>query len=530
MNVVKKILICSAIVFAPSIGYCQKAKTHVLTLDEAKLVKKDASVLFASGDYPGALLSYKDLIVATPQNVDYNYKLGFCYLQTSSNKKAALPYLEFATKSKEAKKEWTFYLGLAYLYNEKFDEAISSFTEFKESKVKPFKEYPSPERMIEMCSNGKELIKNPVNVKYTNLGKTINTPYEDYNPFISADGKNLIFTSRRKGNVGGFIADLGIYTSDVYWSLWKDTIWSKAKGAGGLVNTEWDEETIGLSADGNMMDLYFDNADFFGDVGVAQLKGKMWQKPILLPATLNTKSLESGATISLDGSTIIFSSDIKGGTGESDLYMVQKGKNGEWSSAVNLGTTINTKYSEDSPTLSIDGKTLYFASQGWNSMGGFDIFRSEFDESKSKWGAPVNIGYPLNNTEDNNFISFTGDGKSAYVTAVRPEGFGDKDIYKIDFLDQANHKFSSYISGNVTSLSGGKVEITRVYLEDKQTLKQFVFVPNAHFNDFILPAIPGDYTLHVEGFNFASYSEDLKIDAQGDPMEIVHNVQVKTTK
>lgn len=508
----------------------QKAKTHVLTADEAKLVKKDGATMFNTGDYSGALLAYKDLYKSDPKNVDYNYKLGFCYLQTSTNKKAALPYLEFACASPTAKKEWTYQLGLAYMYSEKFDEAIKPFTDFIESKQKLSKEQTPADRLIEMCNNGKALIANPVNVQYTNLGKTVNTPYEEYNPFISADGKQLVFTSRRKGNIGGFIADLGIYTADIYSSLWKDTIWSKAKGAGGLVNTEWDEETVGFSATGDLVFIYFDNAEFFGDVGASMLKGKMWQRPLMMPSSINTKSFEGGVTMSLDGSMMIFSSDIKGGLGESDLYMIKKEKNGEWSTATNLGNTVNTKYSEDFPYLTLDGKSMYFASKGWNSMGGFDIFRSDYDENSGKWSEAKNIGYPLNNVEDNDFISFTGDGRTAYMSTVRPDGFGDQDIYKIDFLDTLNHPFNAFISGVITSETGGKTEITRVTMDNKETGKSTVFIPTSSFSDFAIPVTPGQYTLHVEGYKFEPYNEDITIESEFPPKEIVHNVQVKTTK
>ena len=235
---IRALLVIVCFAFFPAIGKCQKAKAHVLTMDEAKLVKKDAATMFATGDYTGALLSYKDLVKADPKNVDYNYKLGYCYLETSANKKAALPYLEYACSSPSAKKEWSYQLGLAYMYNEKFDEAIKAFTDFRDSKQKLSKEFTPAERLIEMCGNGKLHVASPVNVTFTNLGKTVNTIYEEYNPFISADGKQLVFTSRRKGNVGGFIADLGIYTADIYSSFWRDTIWTKAKGAGGMVNTE----------------------------------------------------------------------------------------------------------------------------------------------------------------------------------------------------------------------------------------------------------------------------------------------------
>ncbi len=527
---IRALLVIVCFAFFPAIGKCQKAKAHVLTMDEAKLVKKDAATMFATGDYTGALLSYKDLVKADPKNVDYNYKLGYCYLETSANKKAALPYLEYACSSPSAKKEWSYQLGLAYMYNEKFDEAIKAFTDFRDSKQKLSKEFTPAERLIEMCGNGKLHVASPVNVTFTNLGKTVNTIYEEYNPFISADGKQLVFTSRRKGNVGGFIADLGIYTADIYSSFWRDTIWTKAKGAGGMVNTEWDEEAVGLSATGDLVFIYFDNAEFYGDVGASMLKGKMWQRPAMMPTNLNSKSLEGGVTLSLDGTTMIFSSDVKGSLGETDLYMIKKEKNGEWSTAVNLGSTINTKYAEDYPYLTIDGKSLYFASKGWSSMGGFDIFRSDWNESTSSWGEAKNIGYPLNDMDDNTFISFTGDGKTAYISAVRPEGLGDKDIYKVEFANESNHPFTYFLSGVVTSITGGKTEITKVTVENKETGKTILFAPTSAFTDFILPVVPGKYTLHVEGYNFEPYNEELTIEADSPTKEIVHNVSVKTTK
>lgn len=527
---IRSLLVISAFAIIPFQGYSQKAKSHVLTTDEAKLVKKDAATMFSTGDYSGALQSYKELVKSSPDNIEYNYRLGYCYLQTSSDKKAALPYLEKACKSATAKKEWSYQMGLAYMFNEKFDDAITWFSDFRDSKQKISKDMVPADRLIEMCGNGKNLIANPVNVTFTNLGKTINTPYEEYNPFISADGKQLIFTSRRKGNVGGFIADLGIYTADIYYSNWKDTVWAKAKGAGGMVNTEWDEESVGYSATGDLVFIYFDNAEFYGDVGASTLKGKMWQRPVMMPTNLNTKSFEGGVTLSLDGSLLIFSSDVKGGLGESDLYMIKKEKNGEWSTAVNLGNTINTKYTEDFPYLSLDGKSLYFASKGWSSMGGFDIFRSEWNENTNSWGEPKNIGYPLNDVDDNNFISFTGDGRTAYVSTVRPDGFGDKDIYKVDFNDSTNHSFNAFISGVVNSSTGGKTEITKVSLENKESGKVTVFTPTSTFNDFILPVVPGKYNLHIEGYNFEPYNEELTVETDSPLKEIVHNVSVKTTK
>src|SRR6188508_2894411 len=124
------------LILGPSFSYGQKAKSHTLTTDEAKMVKKDAASMFDAENFDGALLAYKDLYKSDPKNVDYNFKLGFCYLMTSVDKRAALPYLEYASQSKEAKKDWLYFLGQAYMYNEKWEDAITVFTDFLAAHVK----------------------------------------------------------------------------------------------------------------------------------------------------------------------------------------------------------------------------------------------------------------------------------------------------------------------------------------------------------------------------------------------------------
>ncbi len=520
----KKFVLIISVLFT-SFVYGQKAKVHVLTSDEAKVVKKDASTMFMDENFEGALSAYKDLYKSDPKNVEYNFRLGFCYLQTSGKKEAA-PYLEYAALSKDAKKEWLYFLGQAHMYNGDWDEAIEAFTEFQSAHIKIDKEAVSPERMIDMCKNGKELSANPINCKFTNLGKTINTPFEEYNPFISADNNSLVFTSRRKGNMGGFIEDLGIFTADIFSSNWKDTVWSKARSMGANVNTEWDEESVGLSPAGDQVYVFFDNAMFFGDVGAAPLKGKMWQRPVMLPPPVNTKQFEGGLTQSLDGNMIIFSSERKEGSGKKDLWVVRK-ENGAWGNAVEL-KEINTAFEETNPVLSLDGKKLFFASDGWNSMGGLDIFYSMWDESSGKWLMPINIGYPLNDADDNEFISFTGDERFAYSALVRPEGLGGRDIYMIEFTDTNNHPFKHIISGTISG-SSGRIEVTKIILENKSGNK-IVYIPTSTNNNFALPAEPGDYTLSIEGYNFKPYSETITVGNEFPPENIRKTIQLTSAK
>lgn len=508
----------------------QKIKTHVLSSEEIKTLRKEASTLFALSDYKNALKAYLDLYKSNPQNIDYNYRLGFCYLETSVNKRAAMKYLEIANQSKDAKKEWIYFLGMAYMYNEKWEEAIKTFNDYKEaSHSKLIKDFLNPDRMIEMCGNGKELCSKPVNCTFTNLGKPVNSAFEEYNPFISADAKSIVFTSRRKGNVGGFIEELGMYTADIYRSTWKDSIWGKPKNMGANVNSEWDEESVGLTALGDHVFIYFENLEIYGDIGTSSLKGKMWQKPEMLSPKINSNVYEGGACLSVDGSTIYFSSNRKEGLGGSDIWMIKKEKNGQWGNAINLGNTINTAYDEDIPFLTLDGKKLYFSSKGWNSMGGFDIFCSNWNEAEKIWSAPVNIGFPINDADDNKFISFTGDERFAYISAVRPEGLGDKDIYKVEFLDTLNHSFKHLVTGTITGI-GGRIEITKITLQNKVTSEITEYRPVTSTYQFVFAARSGEYTLRVEGYNFLPYSEDITVSNEFPPVEINRIIQVKSSK
>lgn len=510
----------------------QRAKTHTLTADEAKIVKKDANGAFTSGDFNSALTSYKDLVKSAADNPEYNYRYGVCLLQTNSIRSKAVEYLEKASKAPGTKKDVWYYLGMAYMSDNKWDEAITAFNTSKTNNVlKPSKDFLPVERMIEMCANGKELTAHPIDVKFENMTKIVNTPFEEYNPMVSADGKTLAFTSRRKGNMGGFIPELGVYTADVFSTMWRDTIWTKARSVGATINSDWDEETVGMTHDGNQLLIYFDNMEFFGDLGISLAKGRNWQKPIMMSPTINGKSLESSACLSNDGQVLYYSSDKKDGQGMADIWYCIRQTTGEWSTPQNLGPVINTKYDETDPYVSLDGHTLYFCSKGHNSMGGFDIFYSTYDSGTAKWSEPKNLGYPINTVDDQTSFSMTGNERTAYISAVRPEGLGDRDIYKVTFNDTSTHPFRALISGVVSSPNGAKVELRQVSLLSKPDKKVLsVYKPYFMSNDYVLNAVPGEYFLKVEGYGFPVVEEEIKIEEASPPVDLVKNFSVDVAK
>jgi tetratricopeptide (TPR) repeat protein len=526
------VIILSGLLFCASTTIAQRAKTHTLTADEAKLVKKDANGAFTSGDYNSALPSYKDLVKSSAENPEYNYRYGVCLLNTNSIKSKAVEHLEKASLAPATKKDVWYYLGMAYMNANRWDDAITAFNTSKTNNIlKPTKDFLPVERMIEMCNNGKDLATKRIDVKFENMTKIINTPYEEYNPMISADGKTLAFTSRRKGNMGGFIPELGVYTADLFVSTWRDTIWTKGRSLGATVNSDWDEETVGMTHDGNQIILYFDNMEYFGDLGISMAKGRNWQKAIMMSPTINGKSIEGSGCLSNDGQVLYFSSDRKEGQGMSDLWFCVRQTTGEWSTPQNLGPTINTKYDETDPYISIDGHTLYFCSKGHNSMGGFDIFYTMYDSGTAKWSEPKNLGYPLNDADDQVSFSMTGNGRIAYVAAVREDGLGDKDIYKVTFNDTTTHSFTSLISGVVSSQNGAKVELRQVSLLSKPDKKVLgVYKPYFMSNEYVLNAAPGEYFLKVEGYGFQVIEEEIKIEDAFPPADFTKNFSVDVAK
>jgi hypothetical protein len=487
-------------------------KEHILTPDEAKVVKKDAAEFFASGDYDGALKAYIPLQKADPKNADYNYRLGYCYVITNVDKTKAAPFLEYASRQKGVKNEVFYYLGQAYQYQQRWDDAIQAFEQYKTvSKSKVIRDLLDVDRQVEICNAAKELQQNPVKAKFRNLGKGINTLYPEYNPFVSADRSVLIFTSRRKGNAGGFMEDLGFYTSDVYWSIWKDTVWAKAKSVGASVNGAFDEESLGMNAAGNEMYLLFDNDIAFVDIVISKLKGKTWQRPSVPGPTVNSKAYETGASVTPDGKILFFSTDKKekGSFGGIDIYMSRRDEKGDWGPAENLGAAINTKFDDDAPCIFSDGKTLYFSSQGHNSMGGFDVFKSVWNEESNSWSQPENIGYPLNTADDNLYFSMTGDGKYAYITAVRPEGLGDQDIYEVTFEEPSG--FVLY-KAKMFNQPGAKVEYGSISLTDKSNGNKIIDTKLEYIGGALLVSlVPGEYSLNIEANGFKSFQKEVAI-------------------
>lgn len=472
---------------------------------------REANEHFEHHNYLAALRAYKELLKRDPDDLDYNYKAALCYLNTNLDKTQAIQYLEKITKIGKSDNEAWFYLGNAYQFANRFDDAIKSYLTFKEKASK--KDALRADRAVETCYNGKQFVKFPLNVTFENLGKDVNSEFADYYPFATQNESFMVFTSRRKGGKSSALEMDGLYPSDIYLTTVNEGNWIKVSNISGPVNTPFDEQTVGLSPDGSSMTVYIDHIDSLGNIYISNYKNGKFQKLLKLTSNVNS-GYETSGSVTDDGQIIFFASERSGGLGGTDLYMAKKLPTGQWAIPQSLGKTINTPYNEDFPHFSEDGKTLYFTSQGHSSMGGYDIFKSVYNEENNTWTEPKNLGYPINTTYDNYTISFTEKERSAYISIAREGGMGDLDIWRLRFND-SDQRYT-LVSGNVNSSDtlAKKIDdlITATNLSTKE---EFHFTPIPTSGKYVMALAPGKYNIAITAKGFATLTETITILDKG---------------
>ena len=487
---------------------------NLLSQKSKKFEREDADEHFGHHNYLMALPIYKEVLKKDKENSDLQYRIAECYLNTNLNKAEAIKYLEFCSNVPKFTTEVWLKLGNAYRIANKLAEAKNAFEKYKELEPKKKK---IADREIEICNNAKSLMLNPVNVSFTNLGKELNSEFADYYPFVTQDENFLAFTTRRKGQTAGKVESDGYYASDVYTSKLENGKWLKAENIGTKINSPLDEQVVGMKPDGSEILIYIDHIDKFGDIYSTIKKNGAFVKYLPFPENINKKT-EHSASISADGNSL-FIVRAEDKDAQTDIYICRKLPNGKWGEPFKMGDDINTNYNEDFPYLSADGVTLYFSSQGHNTMGGFDLFKSVWNQEENTWTKAENLGYPINTTDDDRSICITPDNRVGYVSALRPGGQGDLDIYRVRFND-VDQKLTLFL-GNVQlgdSLSQPKEFIVNVLAINAQSQEEFSFAPNPT-NGKLVMALPfGNYEITVSADGYAELKDKISVSDLGLPI------------
>jgi hypothetical protein len=480
---------------------------------ENKLTFFDAESWILFEDYKEALPEYQQLLRSYPNNYNYKYRIGQCYLNVPGEKDKAIGYLEDAVKHINSKyKEGKFkeagapydayyYLANAYRINNQLDKAVETYRIFKKGLDPKVYDSIIVNQQIQSCFNAKDLQALPLYVREKNLGNNINENNSEFNPVVSDDEKFMIFSKSE-----------AFYDAILYSTKNPDGSWASPLNLNEILKIDKDLYPTSISSDGKTIYLYR-SEDYDGIIYSSSLENGSWSPIVKLNENINTKYWESHATISHDNKKLYFTSNRKGTLGGLDIYISTRDSSGNWGPAVNLGSTINTPYNEETPFLSKDDKTLFFSSRGHFNIGGYDIFYSTMLDN-GEWSVPLNVGYPLNSTDDDVFFEPVNAGYEGYFAKYEPSGFGKQDIYRMEiFSDQHPRKFLVRGMVKVADLIFSfkdSVKISAMNIKDPNQTIVVYSNPKTGEYEFELPQ--GNYEVTYESPSSEKVKKNLNID------------------
>jgi outer membrane protein OmpA-like peptidoglycan-associated protein/tetratricopeptide (TPR) repeat protein len=395
----------------------------------------DGEFFLAQEDYEEALYAFSKVYEKGYQENAYiNYRMGLCLLRINGRKTESIPYLEKAignvsTNVKEGKFEEEkappdaiLLLGNAYRINMEIDRAIEQYNSFAKY-IDPTDQILQAyvDQQIIACGNALVGTSSPVEYRIGNLGQLPETHTSRYNMMVSGDLQTMAFMGKNP------------FYNGIYVAVKEGDVWGKPLNITPSVASDGNMDVVGLSYDGKKMLLAVMD-EFTSNIYLSVYDNGRWNPAVSLGKPINSKYYQASAAFSPDGKSIYFSSNRKESTGGMDIFRSDLMENGTWSEPVNLGPSINTMLNEDAPVMSPDGKRLYFSSQGHSTMGGFDVFYSEMLDDGSWVDVPVNLGYPLNTSDDDYTYSPVGvteqNSSLLFVQGKMPE----YDLFKYEMI------------------------------------------------------------------------------------------------
>lgn len=455
--------------------------------------------------------------------VEAHYRLGLVYFTTKNYTKAIQSFengISVTTDVRKHKVIW-FDLGEAYMLTGQYQKAVDTFTEFIKAETQNKQRL---DRANLFLNNAKFALQNQIeNAHYQQraLSDTVNCFAMQYFPVLTADQEEMIFT-RRLGNAADDDEDLVITHKDPAGR------WYSPQPLSPLINTKFNEGTCTISADGRKLIFTsctgrkgFGSCDLFETTKL----GDTWSEPVNLGPNVNSSDWESQPSLSADGRVIYFVSDRRGGFGRRDIWYAKQNDKGIWEKAQNMGAPINTQWDEISPFIHVNNKVLYFASSGLTGFGGYDIFYSE--REPEGWSAPTNMGSPINNHGDQFSLFITADGVKGYYSHedILPGGGAKSKIFEIKIPESQKIKYkSNYVKGIVTNSKTNKFLKAKIELVDinKNEIVSLVESDSISGKYLMVLTEGSEYALYVNkrGYMFKSLNFNYSEKSDLEPLNI----------
>lgn len=381
-------------------------------------------------NFKKALMSYEEAQKFNPNSATLNYKIGVCHANSTDPGKC-IPYIKMAQKlNPDCDPFLNYFLGYAYQLEGKFDEATKAYQAFENNYKKSDNFNKFLVQHKRECQIARESMAKPVRAWVDNI-EELNTAEDEIAPSVSVDGAEMIFSSNRKN--AHKADEVGAYDYDIYSSSFSDGNWSAPKPLAGPINGTTDDVSNCFSYNGTKMLLHRENAGQT-DIYESKLVGAEWSNPqILSPMICSDRANDKYASYDPDGFKIYFTREnINGLNGSEIMFSAVQNKMKQDFQLASQVVQVNSKFNDGPVYIHVSGDIMYMASQGHESMGGYDIFISE--KKQGQWSTPVNAGSPINTPYDDFFFAVGANGKFAYIASNRAGGKGGFDIYRVTFF------------------------------------------------------------------------------------------------
>lgn len=402
-------------------------------------------------------------------------------------------------------------LGKLELYDRNYDEAIKCFETYLELDKRESETELDAKRGLKIAHFRKDALAHPVPFNPQNLGAAVNSRDDEYLPSLTADGQTLVFTRRfpRKATTTANTKE----EEDLYVSTLNNGQWSRAERMPEPVNSTDNEGAQCISQDGRIMFYTACNRNDGGgrcDLYMCVNKSGRWSKPRNLGSAVNSGAWEGQPTFSIDGRTLYFVSNRKGGHGGMDIWKTTF-DGGQWTAPENLGPEINTEFDEMSPFIHFDDHTLYFSSNRPEGMGGMDLFVAKRDDN-GRWTQPTNLGYPINTEGDDNNLIVSADGRTAIFASQRDGGQGKMDLYSFELPVESRPTVAICFKGRVSNAKDGQPVASDIRIIDLANGTTVANTSSDGKNGLYIVSLPAgkDYAFHVTANGFLFHSQNVE--------------------
>lgn len=447
------------------------------------------------GQYQLALQLLQESVERDKNFAEAYFRQGIIYKTLRHYDESTAQFLKGLSLVSDSRRQRPYFyeLGDNYLLEGEYQKSLDFLNRYLDGEVTNQAKTNQASLWKKNAQYGLKNMRDVSHFQPHELSDTINAFAMQYFPVLTADEQEMIFT-RRIGPSETDDEDLVISKRDAKGR------WTRPESISSNINSRLNEGTCTISADGRQLIFTscagrsgFGSCDLYESIKT----GNEWSRPVNLGPAINTSSWESQPSLSADGRTLFFVSERRGGKGGKDIYVSTRQPDNQWTKAVNLGEKINTPYDEISPFIHVNGRSLFYASNGKPGFGGFDIFLSEQDGTG--WSESVNFGYPVNNHEDQFSLFITANSEHAYYSHENHDRLNASSIYELVVPEDMRLRYkSNWVKGIVRD--------RKTHLPLKARVELFSLSSNQLISYVESDSVDGDYLMVLtEGADYALY-------------------------